>query len=164
MTVTLQTPLGPLYVDSGESGLTGIRFGPYRRDPAMKGIRATGDRPAVESLRPLLDQLGRYFSGHPIEFSVPLNLEGYTDFQRAVWKAIRAVPSGRTTTYGALAGELGDRKAARAVGAALGQNPFPILIPCHRAIGSDGSLTGFGGGVEWKRALLSLEGGQKELF
>ena len=159
MQIDLRTPFGPLILTCEDDRLTAVHFGPYRRDHALQGIRAGRKKPSV-----LLDELGRYFSGLPTAFSVPLDLDAHTDFQRTVWKAIQAVPYGRTTTYGKLAANLGDRNAARAVGAALGQNPFPILIPCHRALGSDGSLTGFGGGLEWKRALLALECGQKDLF
>ncbi len=160
----LRTPFGDLTLFCEQETLTAIQFGPYRRDRAVQGIRVERGAPPTRAARALIDDLTRYFSGIPTDFSTPLDLSRHTDFQRAVWKAIQAIPYGRTTTYGQLAADLGDRNAARAVGAALGQNPFPILIPCHRAVGSDGSLTGFGGGLEWKRALLSLESGQREMF
>lgn len=160
----LRTPFGDLTLFCEKETLAAIQFGPYRRYRAVQGIQIERGAPPTQATRALMDDLNRYFSGIPTAFSAPLDLSRYTDFQRAVWKAIQAIPYGRTTTYGQLAAGLGDRNAARAVGAALGQNPFPILIPCHRAIGSDGSLTGFGGGLEWKRALLSLESGQREMF
>lgn len=90
-------------------------------------------------------------------FRVPIDAEG-TEFERRVWKALRAIPYGRTTTYGAIAARLGRPGAARAVGLANGRNPVAIIVPCHRVIGADGRLVGYGGGVERKRYLLELEG------
>jgi methylated-DNA-[protein]-cysteine S-methyltransferase len=160
----LRTPFGDLILCCEQETLTAIQFGPYRRDRSVQGIQVELGTPPTPAARALIHDLTCYFSGVPTAFSTPLDLSRHTGFQRAVWKAIQAIPYGRTITYGQLAAGLGDRNAARAVGAALGQNPFPILIPCHRAVGSDGSLTGFGGGLEWKRALLSLESGQTDLL
>jgi len=97
------------------------------------------------------------------EFEIPLLMEG-TEFQKRVWNRLRMIPYGQTTSYGELAKQIGDPKAVRAVGAANGQNPIPIIVPCHRVIGSNGSLTGFGGGLENKRKLLELERGQRALL
>lgn len=106
---------------------------------------------------PVLAQLNEYFAGTRRTFRVPLAPAG-TPFQLAVWDALQAIPYGETVAYGQLAQRLGLVNAARAVGLANGSNPIPIIIPCHRVIGADGSLTGFGGGLPIKRALLSLEG------
>ncbi len=101
-------------------------------------------------------ELEEYFAGDRLEFSVPLQLSG-TEFQNAYWTLLQTVRLGETTTYGALAQRIGRPKASRAVGAANGANPIPIIIPCHRVIGSNKSLTGFGGGIETKRYLLDHE-------
>jgi len=102
------------------------------------------------------DQLSAYFSGSLDTFNIPLTLHG-TDFQKQVWELLKEIPFGATRTYGGLAKALGRPNASRAVGAANGSNPIPIIIPCHRVIGSTGKLTGFGGGIETKRFLLNLE-------
>jgi methylated-DNA-[protein]-cysteine S-methyltransferase len=111
------------------------------------------------------EQLARYFTGELREFTLELDLVG-TPFQREVWSLLAAIPYGETWTYGELASRAGNPAASRAVGAANGRNPIPIVLPCHRVIGSDGSLVGFGGGLEAKRALLELEAraGQPNLF
>jgi methylated-DNA-[protein]-cysteine S-methyltransferase len=103
------------------------------------------------------DGLARYFAGEAEGFDFPLRLEG-EGFERRVWEALRTVPYGTTTTYGALAAALGDPGAARAVGAANGRNPIAIVVPCHRVIGAGGKLTGYGAGLDRKRSLLELEG------
>ena len=108
-------------------------------------------------------QLEEYFAGTLRKFDIPLVMEG-TEFQRRVWKSLETVPYGQTISYGELAQRIGAPKAARAVGLANGQNPIPIIVPCHRVIGSNGTLTGFGGGVENKRKLLALERGQGTLL
>ena len=102
-------------------------------------------------------QLDRYFAGELRAFDLELDLVG-TGFQRRIWSLLAAIPYGETTSYGGLARAAGNAAASRAVGAANGQNPIPIVLPCHRVIGSDGSLTGFGGGLDAKRFLLELEG------
>ncbi len=101
-------------------------------------------------------QLDQYFEGSLIEFSIPLNPQG-TQFQMSVWSALRQIPYGETWSYGQLAKYIEKPKASRAVGAANGVNPIPIIIPCHRVVGSSGKLTGFGGGLETKEYLLNLE-------
>ena len=104
----------------------------------------------------IISQLNAYFDGELQEFDLPLAPQG-TDFQLDVWQQLQTIPYGFTTTYGDIAYELGNPKATRAVGAANGRNPIPIVIPCHRVIGSDGRLIGFRGGIEFKEALLGLE-------
>jgi methylated-DNA-[protein]-cysteine S-methyltransferase len=101
-------------------------------------------------------QLREYFAGQRADFDLPLAPEG-TEFQRTVWRNLRDIPYGETISYGELAKRVGNPKASRAVGAANGQNPIPIVIPCHRVIGANGKLTGFGGGLPTKEALLALE-------
>jgi methylated-DNA-[protein]-cysteine S-methyltransferase len=130
-------------------------FGFLRKDaaPELEGQGPAGDQ-AFKFLR---TQLEAYFKGNLRTFNVPLLPEG-TDFQLRVWKELQRIPYGRTMSYLELAHGLGDAKALRAVGRANGANPIAILIPCHRVIGADGSLTGYAGGLERKRALLELEG------
>ncbi len=99
-----------------------------------------------------------YFSGHSVDFTDRLDLSGATPFQRRVWQAARLIPYGETRSYSWVAGQIGKPKAARAVGQALGMNPLPVIIPCHRVLASDGGLGGFSGGIATKRFLLSLEG------
>ena len=108
-------------------------------------------------LRRAADQLHAYFAGEMLAFDVPLDLQG-TPFQRRVWQALLAIPGGETRSYGEIARALGSAAAVRAVGGAVGRNPVSVIVPCHRVIGSDGSLTGYAGGVDRKRALLKLEG------
>ncbi len=116
-----------------------------------------GPRRHTEALDNALTQLREYFSGSRRAFDLPLDVHG-TAFQRTVWDKIARIPYGATTTYGKIAQGIGKPKSARAVGAANGANPLPIIIPCHRVIGANGSLTGYGGGLEMKAALLRLEG------
>ena len=121
----------------------------------------------IEPFDPSPDELRAYFAGELRQFSLPLAPSG-TEFQLDVWNALRAIPYGETTSYGELAKRIGRPAAVRAVGAANGANPLPIVVPCHRVIGSNGSLTGFGGGIPLKQALLELErdarDGQRSMF
>jgi methylated-DNA-[protein]-cysteine S-methyltransferase len=144
----VETPIGPLGLLASESALTGVFF--------------DGGRVRPEGASPVLDeaarQLDAYFAGELVDFDLPLELHG-TDFQRQCWLALATIPYGQTVSYGEQARRLGlGSDKARAVGAANGQNPLPIVLPCHRVIGADGSLTGFGGGLHVKRFLLELEG------
>ena len=116
-------------------------------------------RPFRETIRQLRD----YLAGRLTAFDLPLAPEG-TDFQQRVWRAVAAIPYGETRSYGEVAREIGRKDAVRAVGAANGQNPLPIVIPCHRVIGSDGRLTGYGGGLPLKKRLLELESRQRALL
>jgi methylated-DNA-[protein]-cysteine S-methyltransferase len=145
------TPIGPLLLWSDGEGLRGISF--QRSHPLRP---PDGWRRSREPFGRVLEQLTAYFAGRLDRFDVPLAPQG-TPFQIEVWSALRKIPYGETTTYAAIARRLGRPQAFRAVGAANGRNPIPILIPCHRVVGADGSLTGFGGGLDVKRALLALE-------
>jgi methylated-DNA-[protein]-cysteine S-methyltransferase len=149
-----ETPIGPLLLAGDGERLKIVHFqsGRWRRSPA------TDWRADVEPFRPVLSQLAEYFAGTRRDFDVALAFAG-TEFQLSVWQALRLIPYGTTISYGELARRIGkDTRASRAVGLANGANPLPIIVPCHRVIGSDGSLTGFGGGIEMKRKLLALEG------
>jgi methylated-DNA-[protein]-cysteine S-methyltransferase len=152
MTWTLveSTPVGPLHLTAFEGALTGLRFG---SGPAA-GERAADD----PVLACAVSQLTAYFAGERRSFDLPLAPAG-TAFQLAVWAALREIPYGTTVSYGGLARRLGSPSASRAVGLANGRNPIAIVVPCHRVIGADGSLTGFGGGMAAKRTLLDLEAG-----
>jgi methylated-DNA-[protein]-cysteine S-methyltransferase len=147
----MSSPVGGLRLVASDAALTRVDFlGPDAGDAG----RAAPDSPLLELA---MRQLDDYFRGALREFSVPLAPAG-TEFQRAVWAALRSIPFGTTTTYGEIARRIARPAAVRAVGAANGANPIPIIIPCHRVIGGDGSLTGFGGGIPVKRYLLELEG------
>jgi methylated-DNA-[protein]-cysteine S-methyltransferase len=154
---TLPSPIGTLALAADEIGLRHIRFEQERHPvrPDGDGLRAPERFVAVRA------QLLAYFAGELTSFDLPLNPHG-TPFQLRVWQALRDIDYGRTESYGELARRIGDARATRAVGAANGRNPLPIIVPCHRVIGSDGSLTGFGGGIEHKRFLLELEGGRRQ--
>jgi len=161
----LETPLGPLLLVADEQALREIRFlGPNHgvespADPDGEPCERPGDRVLAETGR----QLEQYLAGERREFDLPLGPAG-TEFQLRVWRALEAIPYGATTSYGALAGRLGvGPKGARAVGLANGANPLSIVVPCHRVIGADGSLTGYGGGLERKRWLLRHEGAEPTL-
>ena len=144
----IDTPIGALGVDASEQGLRSVVFG-------GRGVRAEG-RSAV--LDEAVAQLDSYFSGELVAFDLRLELHG-TDFQRSCWLALATIPYGQTVSYGEQARRLGlGPDAARAVGSANGQNPIPVILPCHRVIGANGSLTGFGGGLHLKRFLLEHEG------
>jgi methylated-DNA-[protein]-cysteine S-methyltransferase len=149
----IDSPVGPLLVAADEEGLHLIHFqaGRWRRRPGASWERD----PAA--FRALAGQLGEYFRRERRTFDLPLAPRG-TAFQLATWRALTTIPYGETISYAELARRVGRPEASRAVGAANGANPLPIVVPCHRVIGKDGSLTGFGGGLDAKRALLELEG------
>ena len=144
----VDSPIGPLGLVASDAGLRAVVFDGRR-------IRADGTSPVLgEAER----QLEAYFAGDRVTFDLPLELHG-TEFQRRCWLALASIPYGQTVSYGEQARRLGlGNDAARAVGAANGQNPLPIVLPCHRVIGADGSLVGFGGGLHVKRFLLEHEG------
>ena len=150
---TIATPLGKLLLARTATGLAGVWFEGQKHHPAPLGA---AHRPHDALLRRAAEQLLAYFAGGALEFDVPLDLRG-TPFQRSVWQALLAIPGGETRSYGEIAKALGTPSAVRAVGAAVGRNPVSVIVPCHRVVGSDGSLTGYAGGVDRKRALLVLE-------
>jgi methylated-DNA-[protein]-cysteine S-methyltransferase len=149
----LDTPLGPVTLAATPRGLAGLWFDGQRHHPGP--LDAPQD-PGHPQLAAAAEQLADYWRGARREFSLALDPQG-TPFQQAVWRALRGIPLGRTSGYGAIARALGKPQAARAVGAAVGRNPVGIVIPCHRVLGADGSLTGYAGGLDRKQALLALE-------
>lgn len=152
-----ESPIGPLTLIAGPQGVTNIHF-PGRSPRPLDAVR----RPMPEAV----EQLEAYFAGERRTFELQLDLRG-DPFQRAVWRQLLEIPYGKTTTYGQVAAQVDEAlypadldpyKRPRVVGAAIGRNPIPIVVACHRVIGADGSLTGYYGGLERKRALLDLEG------
>ena len=150
----IDTPLGRLRLTAVSEGLTGIGFDGDRYAPPLDP--AWVHDPAYPAVRRAAAQLTAYFALERRSFDLPLAPAG-TAFQREIWKAIAAVPAGATISYAELARRAGHPGSARAAGAATGRNPLAIVVPCHRIIGADGSLTGYAGGLERKRALLELE-------
>ncbi len=149
----LDTPVGPVAIVGDDSGLRHIDFRNGQRPLKIEKDWKRDDT----VLKPALDQLTAYFAGELRRFDLPLAPEG-TLFQKTVWKALQKILYGRVATYKQIAEKIGKPKAARAVGGANGRNPLPIVIPCHRIIGADGSLTGFSSGLQIKEQLLALEG------
>jgi methylated-DNA-[protein]-cysteine S-methyltransferase len=157
---TTSSPVGPLHLVASDGVLSGLYLEAQRHRPDETSFGPRDDGPFDE----VVGQLEAYFAGERTEFDLPLHLEG-TDFQRRVWAALREVPYGTTWSYGQLAAHVGSPGASRAVGLANGRNPIAIIVPCHRVVGADGRLTGYGGGLERKQALLDLErGGAERLF
>ncbi len=152
----IDSPIGPLTLVASDGTLAGLYMAVARHGPdaAALGAQASADSEPV--LAATASQLRDYFAGDLTTFDLPLSLAG-TEFQRAVWAALRAIPYGVTISYGELARRIGLPSASRAVGLANGKNPVSIVVPCHRVVGADGSLTGYGGGIERKRFLLALE-------
>lgn len=150
---TVATPLGPLLLARTARGLAGAWFEGQKHHP---GPIDAPVRPDDELLQRAARELGEFFAGRRDRFDVPLDLQG-TPFQRSVWQRLLRIGAGSTRSYGEIAQELGSAKAVRAVGGAVGRNPVSVIVPCHRVVGGDGSLTGYAGGVERKRSLLALE-------
>lgn len=155
----IESPLGPLLLAANDQGLRFVSFAARRRAIVPQPDWTQNETPFRETIR----QLQAYFRGKLKEFDLPLAMEG-SAFQLRVWQRLRAIPFGKTISYGELAERIGQPKAARAVGLANGSNPIPIVVPCHRVIGSDGNLTGYGGGLSIKEKLLSFESGQLRLL
>ena len=153
------TPVGPLLLAASDRGLCAISFG-SSVDDFLRRVERRGFRPAPgpRRVRRAVKQLREYFAGRRRRFDMPVDLAGQTPFQRQVLEAAARVPAGAVASYADIARAIGRPRATRAVGAALGQNPVPIVVPCHRIIGSDGGLHGYGGGLDVKEKLLRLEG------
>lgn len=160
---TFQTPLGDMLASADAQGLRHLHFLRAPEESPQRGDWQRND--ANDVLKQTRRQIEEYFAGSRREFDLPLAPAG-TDFQQKVWRALLEIPYGRTASYMEQAQRLGNAKAVRAVGLANGRNPIPIVIPCHRVIGSNGSLTGYAGGLAIKRALLEMEGAlpQNALF
>ena len=151
---TVSSPLGPVLLARTAKGLAGAWFEGQKHHP---GVLAAPERPDDPLLKKAAAQLQRYFAGKATAFELPLDLLG-TAFQQAVWRALLAIPAGSTSSYGDIARNVAAASAVRAVGGAVGRNPVSVIVPCHRVLGSDGSLTGYAGGIDRKLALLELEG------
>jgi methylated-DNA-[protein]-cysteine S-methyltransferase len=153
--VIVDSPVGPLTLVAERGKLTGLYMDAQRHAPDRTDLGTSGD-PADEPFASAARQLAAYFSGELTAFELPLAPAG-TQFQLRVWDALRTIPYGRTLSYGQLASQIGSPAASRAVGLANGRNPIAVIVPCHRVIGADGGLTGYGGGIDRKRFLLNLE-------
>ena len=151
---TVASPLGQVLLARTAKGLAGVWFEGQKHHP---GVLAAPVRSEDPLLGEAATQLKLYFAGESTAFALPLDLLG-TEFQQSVWRALLAIPTGSTQTYGGIAQHVGSAKAVRAIGGAVGRNPVSVIVPCHRVVGSDGSLTGYAGGTNRKLALLKLEG------
>lgn len=155
----VESRVGPLLLAGDRDSLRFVSFENSQRCLIPRPDWTKDKAPFGEVVR----QLRAYFDGKLKEFDLPLTLEG-TEFQSRVWASLLTIPYGETISYAQLAQRIGNPKAVRAVGLANGSNPIPIIVPCHRVIGSDGSLTGFGGGLDTKKKLLALESNQMSLL
>ena len=148
------SPLGPFTLAATARGLAGLWFDGQAHHPGVLDAAVDEEQPFIAQAR---EQLERYWQGAHEPFDVPLDAQG-TAFQQAVWRTLLRIPAGSTSTYTAVAAGAGSPRAVRAAGAAIGRNPLSIIVPCHRVLGQDGSLTGYAGGLQRKQALLRLEG------
>lgn len=148
------SPLGAMLLEANETGLCGVWFEGQKHGPETRNWPARCNSPVI---RQTIRELTEYFDGRRRHFDTPIDSSIGTEFQRAVWKTLRRIPVGRTLTYGELARRIGRPTTVRAVASAVGRNPVSLLVPCHRVIGSDGSLTGYAGGLPRKAFLLALE-------
>jgi methylated-DNA-[protein]-cysteine S-methyltransferase len=154
----IESPLGELLALGEDGALCGLHMLEGRRPVALRSAWRRAD----DRFGDARAQLEEYFAGERTSFDLELRMDG-TDFQRLVWRGLRDIPYGETISYGELADRIGCPGAARAVGLANGQNPIAVIVPCHRVIGANGTLTGYGGGLERKRLLLDLEAGVASL-
>lgn len=149
---------GNLYLAASERGLTGMWFTDQRHLPDVSNWQRSDNASQLQILKEAKQQLDAYFAGTLQQFDLPLDLSSGTTFQQTVWQALLKIPFGKTTSYGALSTNIGKPLAVRAVGTAIGRNPIGIIVPCHRVLGADGSLTGYAGGLHRKETFLRLEG------
>ncbi|BBA97816.1 putative methylated-DNA:protein-cysteine S-methyltransferase [Actinacidiphila reveromycinica] len=154
----VDSPCGPLTLVAREGELSGLYMTDHRHIPPSEAFGPRAALPAFDRVR---EQLAAYFDGDLTVFDLPLHMAG-TPFQKRVWAALCDIPYGETATYGELAAALGSPTASRAVGLANGRNPVSIIVPCHRVVGANGSLTGYGGGLARKQLLLELERGTQQ--
>ena len=152
---TVPSPLGDIILAASDTGLLGLWFHNQRYLPDTSDWVTAPHHPVLLAAKAQLDE---YFAGTRQQFDLPLDLSRGTSFQQAVWQALLRIPAGGTTSYGALSQGLGKPSAVLAVGGAVGRNPLSIVVPCHRVLGSDGTLTGYAGGLQRKSSLLKLEG------
>lgn len=160
---TFRSPLGDIMIAATDAGLAGLWFADQRHLPAQLQGKSVWLENALHPVLKLTgSQLAEYFAGTRQAFDLPLDLSGGTAFQQSVWRALLAIPQGRTASYSEVSQRIGNPAAVRAVGAAVGRNPVSIIVPCHRVLGANGSLTGYAGGLDKKIALLTLEGALQE--
>ncbi len=150
--------MGTFWVESSAKGITALEFGARRSSGTSVPVVSAPRAHKRDARATVAGELRRYAEGAKVRWSVALDLAGGTAFQRKVWRTLQQIPYGETRSYAWVARRIGKPKAARAVGAACGANPIPVIIPCHRVVASDGSLGGFTAGLAWKRKLLRLEG------
>ncbi len=159
---TCETDFGWVGIAASSRGLLGTTLPQPSESAALRRLRHRWPEAHLASAGELADveeRLRRYFAGQVVSFDdLPLDMSQATPFQRRVWEVTRTIVRGQTRSYGDIARQLGSPHAARAVGQAMARNPWPVIIPCHRVVGSDGRLTGFGGGLEMKRRMLEMEG------
>ncbi|HZP96863.1 MAG TPA: methylated-DNA--[protein]-cysteine S-methyltransferase [Candidatus Limnocylindria bacterium] len=158
----MDSPLGPLWIAVGPRGVLAIHYGAEPSAPELARIVRTygpGVLPDARRADPVAREIDEYFAGKRRSFDVPVDLAPLTDFQRRILRATAAVAYGDVATYARVAAKAGNEKASRAAGQALGANPIPIVVPCHRVVATDGTLGGYAGGLDAKRRLLALEGG-----
>lgn len=165
-TTTFRSPLGNILLKADETGLTGLWFD--KENSAGERSRSEQNERCLPVFEPVLKWLAIYFFGKEPDFMPPLHLSG-SPFQMSVWNILLRIPYGKTMTYGEIAGMIArergtDRMAAQAVGGAVGRNPVSIIVPCHRVVGTNGSLTGYAGGIQRKKELLTLEGVDMNAF
>lgn len=156
---TFESPLGRMTLAASSTGLAGVWFNDQKHMPDVSRWPVQNDHPL---LLQAMAQLQAYFAGTRQTFDVALDTRRGTAFQQQVWQALLDIPAGQTTSYGTLSQRIGKSNAVRAVGAAVGRNPISIIVPCHRVVGADGSLTGYAGGLGRKTSLLQLEQGQQQ--
>ncbi|MDR2853376.1 MAG: methylated-DNA--[protein]-cysteine S-methyltransferase [Burkholderiaceae bacterium] len=158
-TTCTDTPLGSTRLAATGTALAGVWFVEGQRDtPDAQTLRGWVQSRQHPILREAAAQLASYFAGQRTSFELPLDLSYGSAFQQAVWRALLDIPLGDTLTYGTLAQRIGRPAAVRAVGTAVGANPISVIVPCHRVLGANGALTGYGGGLDRKQRLLKLEG------
>ncbi len=146
------SPIGKILLTSDGNSLTGLYMESYKPDPNIQWVA----NDSIEPFPKVVEQLTAYFAGQLTKFDLPISMSG-TQFQQQVWQELTKIPYGKTISYKELAVRIGNIKAVRAVGLANGRNPISIIVPCHRVIGANGSLTGYGGGLPRKKVLLDLE-------
>lgn len=149
--IVFTTPLGPVLAEASDKGLKTLHF---IKDANTIKEHLYSNHPVLLQTK---KEISEYFSGKRTKFDIPLDWAGASDFYKSVWKVLLTIPFGQTNSYGGIAKKLGDINKSRAIGLANGRNPIAIVVPCHRVIGSDGSLTGYAGGIENKLKLLQLE-------
>jgi len=153
----IHTRLGPILLAATDAGLAGVWFEGQRHHPDTNGWPRDDAHPVLCDAALQLEQ---FFDGRRLRFELPLDLRHGTPFQQSVWRALLDIAPGHTSSYGAIGQRIGRPSAVRAVGAAVGRNPISVVVPCHRVVGADGSLTGYAGGLTRKAALLTLESSQ----